>query len=211
MFGRVAAALLLVPAIASAQAQRHSDVGVWINQATYGTTSAPEPDSALQVSVKGRAGYGVSFTHFIGERFSVALSADELRGRARLAERDLQAELDAGPSRVHAFAAAAQWHFTPPWMFDAYAGGGVAYLNGGRIDVPAEATEERVAGTIPFKNAFAPMLNAGVSIQLRGRVSAGVDVKWMRYSAKLDTTPDDPFQHLRLNPLTVALGLRLRL
>jgi hypothetical protein len=68
-----------------------------------------------------------------------------------------------------------------------------------------------VAGTIGFKKAWTPMLNGGAAIQLRGRLSAGVDLKWMRYRPKLETTPDDPFQELRLNPVTLAVGLRLHL
>ncbi len=141
----------------------------------------------------------------------MALSADELRGRARLAQNDLGLAVDAGPSRVRAFAAVAQRHFTPPWLFDLYAGGGAAYMSGGRIDVPATATEESVAGTISFKNAVTPVLNAGASLQVYKRVSAAVDVKWMRYRPRLQTTPDDPFQSLRLNPLTIAVGLRLHM
>ena len=102
-------------------------------------------------------------------------------------------------------------HFTPPWLIDVYAGGGAAYMSGGRINVPATATAEGVAGTIGFRNAWVPQLNAGASIQLRGRLSAGVDLRWMRYRPKLNTTPDDPFQEMRLNPVTVAVGLRMAL
>jgi len=211
MLRRVVVPLLLLPAIALAQAPRHNDIGIWSNHTSYRSTSGAEPFSAVQVSLDSRPGYGVSLTHFLGQKVSVALSADQLRGRARLAQNDLGLTLDAGPSRLRAFAAVAQWHFTPPWIFDLYAGGGAAYMSGGRMDVPAAATEEHVAGTIAFKNAVAPVLNAGASLQVSRRVSGAVDVKRMGYRPRLHTTPDDPFQSLRLNPLTIALGLRVHM
>jgi outer membrane protein W len=203
--------LLLTSTAAFAQAPRRTDIGIWTNRATYSATHGAEPFSAVKVGIDGRTGYGISVNHFLRDKVSLALSADELRGRARLSQTETGETIDAGSSRLRSYAAAAQWHFTPPWLLDLYAGGGAAYMSGGRIDVPASATQEGIAGTIGFKNDWAPMLNAGLSLQLRGRLSAGLDVKWTRYRPKLDTTPDDPFQELRLNPVTIALGLRLHL
>jgi outer membrane protein W len=203
--------LLLTSATAFAQAPRGTDLGIWVNRTTYSSTTGAAPFSNVKVNIDARNGYGVSVNHFIGETLSIAVSADALRGRASLAETISGETLDAGPMRVRAYSAVAQWHFTPPWLLDFYAGGGAAYMSGGRIDLPAEATAEGVAGTISFKNAFVPMLNAGAALQLRGRLSAALDLKWLRYRPKIDTTPDDPFQQLRLNPLVVAVGLRLHL
>jgi len=208
---RAAVLLLLVSGAAFAQAPRGTDVGVWVNRTTYSSTSGAEPFSAVEVGVDARNGYGVSVNRFVRDNVSFALSADQLRGRARLAQTETGDSLDAGPARVRAYAAAVQWHFTPPWLLDVYAGGGAAYFNGGRIDVPATATAEGVAGTIGFRNAWAPLVQAGAALQLRGRLSAGLDLKWMRYRPKLDTTADDPFQELRLKPVTISVGLRLHL
>jgi outer membrane protein W len=203
--------LLIAAAGAFAQAPRGTDLGVWVNRTTYGSTSGAAPFSNVEVGVDARNGYGISLNHFLGDKLSIAVSADSLRGRARLAETISGETIDAGPARVRAYGAAVQWHFTPPWLLDLYAGGGAAYMSGGRIDLPAEATAEGVAGSIGLKNAFVPMLNAGAALQLRGRLSAALDVKWLRYRPRIDTTPDDPFQALRLNPVVVAVGLRLHL
>ena len=203
--------LVLTSAAAFAQAPRGTDLGIWVNRTTYSSTTGAAPFSNVEVGIDARNSYGISVDHFVGEKLSIALSADSLRGRARLAETISGETIDAGPSRVRAYAAAAQWHFTPPWLLDLYAGGGAAYMSGGRIDLPAEATAEGVAGTIGLKNAFVPMLSAGAALQLRGRLSAALDVKWLRYRPRIDTTPDDPFQELRLNPVVIAVGLRLHL
>jgi outer membrane protein W len=211
VFVKPAFVLLLVSTAAFAQAPRGTDVGIWANHSNYSSTRAAEPFSNVEVGLDARNGWGASVNHFIRDRVSLAFSADKLRGRARLQETTSGGSVDAGPARVRAYTAAAQWHFTPPWLLDLYAGGGAAYMSGGRIDVPAEATVEGEAGAVVWKNTWAPMLSAGAAVQLRGRWSAGLDVKWMRYRPKLDTTPDDAFQELRLNPVTVSLGLRLHL
>ena len=70
---------------------------------------------------------------------------------------------------------------------------------------------EHVAGTIPFCNKLTWLADAGASLPVRESVSLGVDVKWTYYTARIHTTPDDPFQHLELNPLSVSLGLRFRM
>ena len=197
--------LLFVPAIALAQTPRRDDLGVWLNNAHYGTTS----EGTLEVSMRQRTGWGLSATHFFRDRLSLAVSFDELRGRGRLSDTDLGESLDAGPARIRAYTAALQHHFTPAYAPDVYAGIGAAYASG-RIDVPAEATEQQVPGTINFKSAVVPMIEAGLTFDLGHNLAAGAEVKWMRYHPRLDTTPDDPFQTLRLQPLVIAVGVRVR-
>jgi len=73
MLRRFVAPLLLMPAIAFAQAPRHNDIGIWSNHTSYRSTSGPEPFSALEVSLDSRLGYGVSFTHFLSESLGGAV------------------------------------------------------------------------------------------------------------------------------------------
>src|ERR1043165_9388228 len=109
---RAAVLLLLVSGAAFAQAPRGTDVGVWVNRTTYSSTAGAEPISAVEVGLAERNGYGVSVNRFFRDRLSLALSADQLRARARLAQTETGDTLDAGPARVRACPAPVRGPFT---------------------------------------------------------------------------------------------------
>src|ERR1043165_8511839 len=97
---RAAVLLLPVSGAAFAQAPRGPDVGVGGTRTPYSSTSGAEPFSAVEVGMDARNGYGVSVNRFFRDRLSLALSADQLRARARLAQTETGDTLDAPPAPV---------------------------------------------------------------------------------------------------------------
>ena len=54
------------------------------------------------------------------------------------------------------------------------------------------------------------LVDGGVDFSVSQRTTITLAAKYTHYTAKLDTTPDDLFQNLKLNPLTVAAGVRFK-
>jgi len=111
---------------------------------------------------------------------------------------------------VQQFAAVLQYYVNPRGTIVPYFGGGLAWMRSGKLSVAADSADGIDAGTLHMKDKRTWIVDAGVDLRLSRSVALNLAGTYTRYTAKLDTTPDDLFQNLKLDPLTVSAGLRLR-
>src|SRR5438105_13966212 len=121
-----------------------SELGVFINHTSYSTNKVSDSTIGLteaDVKFDSKAGYGISYNHFLSPDTSMQFSANRLRGDAKVtvtaggvtaAEAGGSLELDEYDASYHIYV-------NPKGRVRAYIGSGVALLRSGKLKVAADA------------------------------------------------------------------------
>lgn len=207
--------VLLLALLATPLLAQTSEFGVFVNHTTFSKNTASDPAIGLteaDVKFDSKAGWGVSYNRFLSPDTSFELSAQDLKGDARvtITAGGVTGSESGGSLELRQYDAAYHFYVNPRGRVRAYIGGGVALLRSGKLKVAADPADNIEATTISLKSKTTWLAVAGVDISVTPSVAIALAAKYTRYRADLDTTPDDLFQHLKLDPVSVSAGLRWR-
>lgn len=210
MIRRTLVALLLVAAPVSAFAQ--NDIGLWLNSSKFQSTSFTDQGGTARIKFDSKMGYGVSFNHFSGPNMSTEFAWNSLKA-------DVNGELSFGNSterarigdfKANQLSAIIKWHFMPRTFIVPYVGAGVAYHSGAKIKTVNDPTIGETGETFDLESKFGYILNGGVNFNVTRGIAIGLDLKHAPYRGREKGT-NDPTGDVKLDPTTVALGVRIRL
>jgi outer membrane protein len=197
---------------------RGNEIGIFVNRPTFQqTTRVVFPlfeDATLNVHPK--IGYGVSFNHFVSRNLSLQVSAQTVRGNARLETAGGVHFTDsAGTLDLKQYDAAVHWNFVPEGPVRPYVGGGIAWIGGGKLQIAADAVNGVHAGAISLDNKVTWLVAGGVDFRISKSAAITLEAKFTQYSsrgARNRAASVDPsnvlFGPLNLNPMTASAGMR---
>jgi outer membrane protein W len=192
-----------------------SELGVFVNSSSMHSTDFSDPDIEAKLKFDRKSGYGISYNHYVSPNVSLEISAQKIRGDANLDVTDAlggtKVSVGVGTLDLRQYDAALQWHFAPRGFIDPYIGGGVARI-GGKLKgddaaIPAGGTDLPV---LRLDDKFTWLADAGVDLRVARSVAVTLAAKYTSYTSGVDAAPDDPVQELKLDPLTISLGVRFR-
>ncbi len=197
---------------------QNNELGIFASHATFSKDSASDATLGLteaDIKFDSKVGYGISFNHFLAPDMSIQLSGQTLRADAKVQVTvgGVTAPESGGTLDVKQYAAILQYYVNPRGTVVPYFGGGLAWMRSGKLSVAADTADGVTAGTIHMQDKRTWVVDAGVDLRLSRSVALSLAGTYTRYTAKLETSTDDPdhiFQNLRLDPVTVSAGLRLR-
>jgi outer membrane protein W len=209
-------AVLALPVSLLAQSQQNQFT-LFLNHATFHTTSVDDPDTGttLKVRFDAKTGYGASYDRFFSPNVSAQFVAQRIRGDARIV---LEAPVAAasfsegiGTLDLNAFDAALHWHFGAPGAtIRPYVGAGLASVRGAKLHVPADFTDSGQAEDFSFDDKITWVADAGIDWRIARSADLTLTAKYMPYSTGVGAEPGDPLQRLKLDPLTFAAGVSWR-
>lgn len=205
---------ILATVLCSVPLFAQNEISVFLNRASFSSTSFTDPDiGALKVKFDAKAGYGIGIGHAISPSVSADFTAQRLRADAKL-------ELGTGASSLSVpigdidlrqYDAALQWHFIQSTgRFDPYVGGGIAYLHGGKLNLSGSPEDDIAAVSVHLDNKFTWLADAGINLRVTPSTAVNLSAKYIGYKTGIEADPSDPIQSLKLDPLTINLGLRWR-
>jgi outer membrane protein W len=204
-FAMLLTCLLTLPLFAQ------NELGIFANHATFRDSTAG-PIAIERPKFDSRVGYGISLNRFLSPDMSIQLSGQTLR--ADVTEPDpiagaTQPELRA-TFEVRQYAAMLQYHLNPRGTIVPYIGGGLAWMSGGKLNVAPGAGGGVPAGPFHMKDKTTWIADAGIDFRLSRSVALILAGTYSPYAPKFDGSNIGTFQNLKLDPVTVSAGLRLR-
>ncbi|MGH9810790.1 MAG: OmpW family outer membrane protein, partial [Terriglobia bacterium] len=139
-------------------------------------------------------------------------SGQTVRGNAKLSvsASGLNLGETGGTLDLKQYDAALHWYVVPSGSFRPYVGAGIAWIGSGKLKIDADPASNDPATTVRLENKTTWLADGGVDFSVSPQVTITLAGKYTHYTAKLNTTPDDLFQNLKLNPLTIAAGIRFK-
>ena len=204
----LAALAFSVPLFAQSNA-----IAVFANRTTFDSTKASDPDVTLEIKFDPKTGYGVSYDRFFSPSVSAQFLAQRVRGTTKLAVSAPGTSLSqsVGPLDLDEFDAALHWHFgSPSSAIRPYAGVGIASIQNAKVTIEPDFSESGTTETENLDNKVTWIADAGVDFRISPNAAIIVTAKYTHYSSSIVSTPDDPIQRLKINPLTFAAGVSWR-
>jgi outer membrane protein W len=206
------AAMLAIPVCASAQ----NDFGVWVNAPQFKSSSETAiSGETVKLKFDQKIGYGISWNHFSGLNMSTEFAAHQLRADAKASLHSTVPPLDVsaklGTLKVNQFSAVMKWHFMPRSFITPYIGAGAAYFTGGQIKTVNNPSIGETGQTFKFANRFGYIANAGVNFAVTRSIAIGLDARYSPYTARDKSDPNPTTNSVKLDPTTIALGVRFRM
>jgi outer membrane protein W len=210
------ALLLSVPLLAQT-----NEIGAFVNHPSFSSTAEtvlPLFETAA-LTVDSKVGYGLSFTHAISGSLALQLSAQTVRGDAKLdVAGGVQFTDRLGTLDLKQYDAALHWYFVRQDLpVRPYVGAGVAWIQGGKLKIPADPAHGIVADSVSLDNKVAGLVDAGVDFRVSHDAKITLAVKYTQYRPRDATTPprartlspsDVLFGPLKLDTMTVSAGVR---
>ena len=206
MTRRILFAILLLAAPFSLYAQ--NDFGIWVNETNFKSTTFFDPEGDAKLKFSQKVGFGVSFNHFSGPNMSTEFAWQQLRAKAKVSVSGLNGTFDVGDVKANQLTAIVKWHFIPRSFIVPYVGAGAAYHTGAELHASGDITGGD-SETVDFGNKFGYVLNGGVNFGVTPRMSIGLDLKYAPFKAHEKGT--DSSEDVKLDPTTIALGVRFRM
>ncbi|HEX9162612.1 MAG TPA: OmpW family outer membrane protein [Thermoanaerobaculia bacterium] len=178
-----------------------NEIGVWYSSAKIKNTGDTTEGRLTFDNAKGG---GVSFNHFFGS-LSTELAVQSLRANGGIDVSGTRL-LSVGRMKIMPVTANVQWHLARGSMFSPYVGAGVAYIK--TSDISSADLDLAGIGTIKVDKKTTWDANAGVDIGIGRMFAIAVDGKYFKYEPT--ATANGTSQKLKLNPLSISAGLKLR-
>jgi opacity protein-like surface antigen len=197
-----------------------NELGIFVNRPTFqsnGRTVFPLFEEAT-LNVHPKIGYGISLNHFVSRNLSLQVSAQTVRGNARLETAGGTHFTDsAGTLDLRQYDAAVHWNFVPGGPVRPYVGGGIALIGGGKLQIAADPANGVHAGAISLDNKVTWLAAAGVDFRITRSIAITLEAKLTHYTSRgasnraASFDPSDVlFAPLSLNPMTASAGMRWR-
>lgn len=198
-----------------------NEIGAFVNHPSFSSTAQtvlPFFETAA-LNVDSKVGYGLSFTHAISGSLALQVSAQTIRGNAKLDVTGGVSFTDRlGTLDLKQYDAALHWYFVRQDLpVRPYIGGGVAWIRGGKIEIAADPAHGIVADSVSLDNKLTGLVDAGVDFRVSHDAKITLAVKYTQYRPRDATTPphartlspsDVLFAPLKLDPLTISVGVR---
>jgi outer membrane protein W len=174
---RVISLSLLVIMLALPLLAQTNEVGVFVNRATFHTTTFSDTVFGIPFTAKfkfdSRSGYGISYDRFVSPNLSTEFSAQTVNGDTTIVTISPTDTLvdPAGTLDLRQYDAALQWHFAPRGGIDPYVGAGVAWFQGGKFTIDADNSSTNAEETIKTDNKLTWLATAGVAFRVTPKVS----------------------------------------
>ncbi len=178
-------------------AAQSNDIGLWFSMAQVKDSAGLTFDDAK--------GDGISFNHFWGGSLSTELTVHSLRSKAGVDVGGTRA-LSAGKLKMRPIIANVQWHLLRGSMFSPYVGAGLAYVT--TSDLSSKDFDLAGIGRVKIDNKATWNANAGVNIGIGRSFAVAVDGKYI--ALEPDATAAGSSEKLKLNPLVISAGVKLR-
>jgi outer membrane protein W len=204
---------LLFPVILFAQSAPN-EWAIFFNRASFHSTSESDPDLGITAKFKidPKTGYGISFDHFIAPNMSVQLLAQSVRGNSKISVTDdttgTTFTVPTGSIDMRQYDVALHYYFGSSPAVRPYAGLGVLRTQGGKVTIPADLSDTGVEETISLDDKFSWVADAGVDFRITRNGSIALSAKYAPYKTSVSDDPSD--SKVKLDPLTIAAGLRWR-
>jgi outer membrane protein W len=189
-------ALIALPIVAQS-----NDVGLWYSTAKIKNTAAGDG----RLTFNDAKGYGVSYNHFWTRSLSTEFSGYWLRAQGAIDVNGSRV-LDVGKLELKPVVANVQWHFARSSMFSPYIGAGVAWVRAGNLS--NSDLDLAGIGTVKIDKKVTYDGNAGVIIGFGSTFAVAADAKYIKYEP--DAKAAGNTEKLKLNPLVISVGLKLR-
>jgi outer membrane protein W len=187
-----------------------NELGIFTNHATFRDSTIG--GIGIERKFDSRVGYGISLNHFLSPDMSIQLSGQTLRADVTepssitgVTEPDLRATFE-----VKQYAAVLQYYLNPRGTIVPYFGGGLAWMSGGKLNVAPGAGGGVPAGPFHMKAKTTWIADAGIDFRLSRSVALILAGTYSPYAPEFDGSSIGTFQNLKLDPVTVSAGLRLR-
>lgn len=192
-----------------------SDLGIWVNTTNFKSTTETDPEfpgSRFDVDFDQKMGYGLTYNRYFSQNFSTEFGVAQIRGDAKAnfvsTVPPLNESFNLGEFKSNVWSAVVQWHFAPKGFIDPYLGGGASYFQGAQLRINDDAFIDEPGDTIKFDNKTNFTINAGINFAVTRGMTVSLDGRYTPYDAE---ERDSPFSDsVKLDPLTISLGLRLR-
>ncbi len=189
--------ILAIALTALPLAAQSNDIGLWFSMAQVKDTGGLNFDDA-----KGDA---ISFNHFWGGSLSTEFTVHSLRSKAGV-DVDGTRVLSAGKLKMRPITANVQWHLLRGSMVSPYVGAGLAYVT--TSDLSSNDFDQAGIGRVKIDNTTTWNANAGVNIGIGRSFAVAVDGKYI--ALEPDATAAGSSEKLKLNPLVISAGVKLR-
>jgi outer membrane protein W len=208
---RIRLLALSLLALAALPTFAQSELGVFVNSSSLRSTDLSDADFRAKLKFDSKSGYGISYNHYISPSVSLEFSAQKVRGDANIEISDpVDVSLGLGSLDLNQYDAALQFHFAPRGFIDPYIGGGIARMQGGKLDLDADPSQGIPAERVDLEDKFTWLADAGIDLRVARSVAVNLSAKYTSYKSSLDADPADAVQELKIDPLTVSLGVRFR-
>jgi outer membrane protein W len=210
MARRILFALLILAAPVSVFAQ--NDIGIWINETEFKSTTISETDASIKLKFDPKIGYGATFNHFSGPNMSTEFGWHQLKGdaKAQLSEAGGGSHaFDIGDFKTNQISAILKWHWMPRSYVVPYLGAGLAYYSGSHLRTINDPVTGTNGETVDFDSKFDYVISGGLNFNVTRSIGIGLDLKYAPYKAHEKGT--DSSDDITLDPRTIALGVRFRM
>src|SRR5258707_12656086 len=164
-----------------------NEIGIFVNRPTFQSSSRevfPLFEEAT-LDVHPKIGYGVSFNHFVSRNLSLQVSAQTVRGNARLETAGGVHFTDsAGTLDLKQYDAAVHWNFVPEGPVRPYVGGGIGWVGGGQLQIAADPVNGIHAGAIALDNKATWLVARGVGFPISGSVAITLEAQFTHYTSR---------------------------
>lgn len=196
-------------------------IAVFANGASYRSTSVEVYSPGLPIlypgtataSFESRTGYGLCLDRQLSPHVTAELALQRLKIDAIFGTKGpgfFDGHGSIGTLSLTDVDAALQWHFAPRSTYDVYVGAGAARIQGSALDKTNRADVEPQRGPARLDDKLTWLGEAGVNLQLTSKASVLLQAKYLRYRSRYGQLEIAAIKQVRLDPVTVALGLRWR-
>ena len=199
---RLIPAMLLASLLPVSLAAQSNEIGAW----AAGSRVSDTTTDAGRLKFDTAYGYAVSLNHFWTNHLATELAWGTTRGSGTISVGGAPV-LDAGKLKLNILTATAQWHFNRTAMLDPYAG--VGFVSVGARDLKSNDLTAAGVNRVVLRDGSGPVGNAGVDVNVSSRWGIAVDGKYFRYRPRATAAGTD-VGRLKLNPVVISAGLRLR-
>ncbi|HSP16968.1 MAG TPA: OmpW family outer membrane protein [Thermoanaerobaculia bacterium] len=181
----------------------------WVKPQSNNTFNSTNANQPFDINFEGKLGYGAGLNVFLGDTWSVAFDASEVKPDARYGFPG--ATLNQGSIKMIPITGVLQWHLIPKGFIDPYLGAGAAYVIFDNLQNVNDVGHVGV-NQINFKDDAGFVVNGGLGFNFSPRVGITADVKYVPLKASATAvfaTGPNQSQKIKINPVIASAGLTL--
>jgi outer membrane protein W len=201
--------LLATPAFAADRFFDLTGWATWVKPQSSNTFNSSTPNQPFDINFDGKLGYGAGVNVFLGDTWSLAIDASEVKPDAKYGFPG--ATLNQGSIKMIPITGVLQFHIIPKGVIDPYLGAGAAYII---FDNLQSANDVGHVGVrqINFKDDAGLVVNGGIGFNFSPRFGITGDVKYVPLKASATAvfaTGPNQSQKIKINPVIASAGLTI--
>jgi outer membrane protein W len=201
--------LLATPVFAADRFFDLTGWATWVKPQSSNTFNSSTPNQPFDINFDGKLGYGAGVNVFLGDTWSIALDASEVKPDAKYGFPG--ATLNQGRIKMIPITGVLQWHLIPKGVIDPYVGAGAAYIIFDNLQNVNDVGHVGVR-QINFKDDAGLVVNGGIGFNFSPRIGITGDVKYVPLKASATAvfaTGPNQSQKIKINPVIASAGLTI--